>query len=423
MRDTLHCFNRRWGWILLCAVFAYAGGVLAQETTDEPSEDDFVGSDICAECHEEKFEEILPSKHGQTADLRTPFANRGCETCHGAGAEHAMSEGEERGHLVVYGPKSGVPHDVQNGRCLGCHQDTRRMHWQSSAHASADLTCTNCHRIHQPDGVLRKSTESAVCTTCHWKVRADLHKAFAHPVMDDLMTCTDCHNPHGSAGPRSLKALTVNQACYTCHAEKRGPFLWEHEPVTDDCINCHQPHGSNNPALLTRRAPFLCQQCHQASRGGHWNNLLAFNLAGGGGGGSGSGGGGSGSGGSGSGNWSVPECRAVVARVAAGSGGGGSGSGGSGSGSGGSGGGGAGGSGSGSGSGAGTGGGGSGSGSGAGAGGGSGAVASALSFAAAPRAAGAGGRGLASRIVGRNCMNCHSQVHGSNHPSGYALQR
>ena len=41
----------------------------------------FVGADICSECHEEKFEQILPSRHAQMNDLRTPFAKRGCETC------------------------------------------------------------------------------------------------------------------------------------------------------------------------------------------------------------------------------------------------------------------------------------------------------------------------------------------------------
>ncbi|MCZ2441231.1 MAG: cytochrome C, partial [Burkholderiales bacterium] len=27
------------------------------------------------------------------------------------------------------------------------------------------------------------------------------------------------------------------------------------------------------------------------------------------------------------------------------------------------------------------------------------------------------------RIVGRTCQNCHSQIHGSNHPAGARLQR
>jgi len=60
----------------------------------------------------------------------------------------------------------------------------------------------------------------------------------------------------------------VNDNCYSCHAEKRGPFLWEHAPVREDCSICHEPHGSNNPTLLKTRMPQLCQQCHIAG-GGH----------------------------------------------------------------------------------------------------------------------------------------------------------
>ena len=31
-----------------------------------------------------------------------------------------------------------------------------------------------------------------------------------------------------------------NETCYQCHAEKRGPFLWEHQPARDDCLDL--PH-------------------------------------------------------------------------------------------------------------------------------------------------------------------------------------
>jgi DmsE family decaheme c-type cytochrome len=54
----------------------------------------------------------------------------------------------------------------------------------------------------------------------------------------------------------------VNEVCFTCHAEKRGPFLFEHAPVRDSCVNCHTPHGSNHEKLLVTARPLLCQQCH-----------------------------------------------------------------------------------------------------------------------------------------------------------------
>jgi len=76
------------------------------------------------------------------------------------------------------------------------------------------------------------------------------------------VSCSDCHNPHGSTGPKQLVKGTVNETCYTCHTEKRGPFLWEHQPVREDCTICHEPHGSVHSSLLKVRGPWLCQQCH-----------------------------------------------------------------------------------------------------------------------------------------------------------------
>ena len=76
------------------------------------------------------------------------------------------------------------------------------------------------------------------------------------------MACTDCHSPHGDTIGTELVRETINETCDLCHAEKRGPYLWEHAPVAEDCTICHSPHGSNQPALLAKRAPLLCQDCH-----------------------------------------------------------------------------------------------------------------------------------------------------------------
>jgi DmsE family decaheme c-type cytochrome len=82
------------------------------------------------------------------------------------------------------------------------------------------------------------------------------------------MDCTGCHNPHGST-PSLLTKNTLNETCYSCHAEKRGPFVWEHAPARETCANCHTPHGSNQRNLLAGKDPFLCLGCH--SYGGHIN--------------------------------------------------------------------------------------------------------------------------------------------------------
>jgi DmsE family decaheme c-type cytochrome len=101
---------------------------------------------------------------------------------------------------------------------------------------------------------------------CHKDVRAETWKNSHHPIREGKMDCADCHNPHGSATPKMIRAASVNDQCYTCHTEKRGPFLWEHPPVRENCVTCHAPHGSNHIRLQRTSVPYLCQQCHANTR-------------------------------------------------------------------------------------------------------------------------------------------------------------
>ncbi len=88
------------------------------------------------------------------------------------------------------------------------------------------------------------------------------------------MICSDCHNPHGSAGPKLVKRDPVLGTYFKSHAEKRGPFIWNHQPVTENCALCHNPHGTNGANLLKLRPPMLCQQCHEPT--GHRGSVPTF---------------------------------------------------------------------------------------------------------------------------------------------------
>ncbi|UCH72842.1 MAG: DmsE family decaheme c-type cytochrome [Rhodospirillales bacterium] len=224
-----------------------------------------VGSDVCLECHNEAPTNlILHTPHAQTADNRTPFARGGCETCHGPGAAHADNPDVAIG--VSYGPRSSNPAAEQSGVCLGCHQSGDRMNWHMSKHEAADRPCSSCHNVHaRKDPMLQKASQIKVCVACHTEQRAGLVKRSRHPMREGIIACSDCHNPHGSFSSEGLVKASVNETCFGCHAEKRGPFLWEHQPVAEDCSICHNPHGTTQPKLLKARGPFLCQTCHQAS--------------------------------------------------------------------------------------------------------------------------------------------------------------
>jgi DmsE family decaheme c-type cytochrome len=230
------------------------------------------------ECHnKEPVTFILQTPHAVKGDQRTPFAQHQCETCHGPSPEHVEESGKPVS-IVFKGPKAS-PAAERNAKCLSCHEAGLRTHWAGSQHESRGVACNDCHNIHAPDQkVLRKATQADVCFTCHKTQRAQTRRVSSHPLAQvslastAKMACSDCHNPHGSSGPKLLAKNSVNETCYTCHAEKRGPFLWEHAPVADDCTNCHTPHGSSNAPLLKARAPWLCQDCHSGDHGAQVNS-------------------------------------------------------------------------------------------------------------------------------------------------------
>ena len=239
----------------------------SQEGTGEPLKWAPDGAKTCLKCHDDpEVTGILHRAHGQTGDSRTPFAARQCETCHGPSPQHieTPAPGEKRKPpTIVFGMNSPTPVAKQNAVCLGCHENKERMHWRGSTHQFAGLSCATCHNPHKAKFPLETSEgQQKVCFKCHTEIRTEISKRSHHPIREGLVKCSDCHNPHGSYTRDLLKEATVNQTCYQCHEDKRGPFLWEHEPVREDCTICHTPHGSSQVTLLRTRGPWLCQQCH-----------------------------------------------------------------------------------------------------------------------------------------------------------------
>jgi DmsE family decaheme c-type cytochrome len=232
------------------------------------------GVGACTECHDQaKILAILKSPHGVKGDARTPLAHgETCETCHGPGAAHAGDPDNAR-ISIAFGQSH--PIQPQNEKCLSCHQGGSRIHWKGSEHEQHDIACAACHTVHAiEDPVLvrdvdpttiAKHDQTERCYTCHPDIRAQANRMSTHPIREGRVLCSDCHNPHGSTTDHLLAQETVNETCYECHAEKRGPFLWEHQPARDDCTTCHTPHGSTHKNLLVARGPWLCQQCHLAS--------------------------------------------------------------------------------------------------------------------------------------------------------------
>jgi DmsE family decaheme c-type cytochrome len=282
--DTMK-FLRYAGILLaLSGAIGFATTAHAAREQDPKAKDLILKGDAkCTGCHDEA-DEPLPTmldlhpgvlrigktKHGTQADGRTPT----CTNCHGESLDHLNYKGKDKPPKPdrVFTKGTTTPASQRNEGCLSCHQkDSARHLWAGSSHELRDVACTDCHQMHtQNDKVRNKRSQAEVCFTCHKEQRTQVNKPSHHPVLEGKVVCSDCHNVHGSAGPKLVKRDTVNDTCYQCHMEKRGPFVHSHEPVSEDCSNCHNPHGTTSESLLKMRPPMLCHQCHTP----HGGNVL-----------------------------------------------------------------------------------------------------------------------------------------------------
>jgi DmsE family decaheme c-type cytochrome len=225
----------------------------------------YVGSEECKSCHEEEFKAYRTSPHFQTTlDTHRGPAWQGCEACHGPGKEHIESDGEVSKIFSFTKVKS----EEASRQCLDCHQlGEDHSNFLRSEHQKQGIGCIDCHSAHKPttsEGLL-KNTQPQLCYGCHLEAKADFMKPYHHRVNEGLVGCSDCHNPHGGFLTKQLRSTAAQDAgCFKCHAEKAGPFVFEHVPVkTEGCVSCHTPHGSSNPRLLRRaNVNLLCLECH-----------------------------------------------------------------------------------------------------------------------------------------------------------------
>ena len=255
--------------LLLAQVAAGTGG--------QQGSSGYVGSAACKTCHADIWLNFYRNPHYKSvASGKEPPERTGCEGCHGPA----------KAHVEARGGKATIPHAFSLMKpaavladCLGCHaKDLGKVNIRRSVHTTSDVVCTSCHSIHRsptPKFLLAKK-QADLCYGCHDAVRAQFSMPSKHRVNEGFMQCSDCHNPHGVFAadwrmkdrPRMVEqALFNEEACLKCHADKRGPFAFEHAPLrVEGCETCHFPHGSTNTRLLRRPVAFtLCLECHNGA--------------------------------------------------------------------------------------------------------------------------------------------------------------
>lgn len=229
----------------------------------------YVGTETCAGCHEDVVNAFKKNRHHiLEINAKRGWTDRACESCHGPGEKHAESTSAED----IRNPLKLKPAEADLN-CLSCHrnQPTHIGRIQNNGHARTDVSCVSCHNVHkqgEESTSVRYRKAAGVnkqCASCHQDVWASFQRPHAHRLNEGAMSCTSCHNPHGSLLPKNQRSAFANDpSCFSCHADKRGPFVYEHAPVRNEpCSTCHEPHGSTNPRMLTRHeVANQCLECH-----------------------------------------------------------------------------------------------------------------------------------------------------------------
>lgn len=223
----------------------------------------------CVDCHEAQVKGFASNPHARSHGVKaTADPEEFCANCHGDGTKHAQNDGDPK--LIQ------AFHGLQGAElCISFHEksDTHGSFTLGFHANSAAVNCLSCHQVHAtgPRGEhLLAKDPGALCQTCHAGASASFrNKPYTHRLDRGGMTCVDCHDPHDRKGQPVKLTRDGELACLTCHAEKRGPFVFDHVTGSaGDCRSCHQPHGSNNPKqLLWARVDQLCLSCHAQTGG------------------------------------------------------------------------------------------------------------------------------------------------------------
>ncbi len=167
--------------------------------------------------------------------------------------------------LAIAKTPHGVRADARTPTCTSCHGE-------SSEHVHP----THSGPRPKPDRVFGKTSQTPVdtrnqaCLTCHQNGAMTSHWAGSTHQVENV-ACTSCHKVHAAHDP-VLEKRTQPQVCFTCHKEQRGQINRpSHHPIPEGkmaCSDCHNPMGSVGPHLLKRATVNdTCYTCHMEKRG------------------------------------------------------------------------------------------------------------------------------------------------------------
>ena len=269
----------------------------------------------CVDCHQGFKPTAIP--HARTIK---PVQ---CQACHDTGtyekSVHAAALGDSgcsdchgnHNILSAKNPESRVHRDHIVSTCGKCHK-TEDDHYSRSKHGTALAggakgapSCVDCHGAHpivpiaDPESVLHKTKEPAVCLRCHLddaRVRQQVgiaagfiadYQESIHGVTlarGDMKapSCSSCHGAHdmalGSSQSSLVSKFKIPDTCGKCHGEIvktyyesiHGTALKAGNQGAPNCTDCHGEHQILAPTDPRSRvagknvSARVCAVCHSS---------------------------------------------------------------------------------------------------------------------------------------------------------------
>ena len=188
----------------------------------------------CLRCHASQAAASLKDARNHYASA--PFAAGGiaCGACHGDGTAHAASGGKVP--MIQINKLEPVRRD---SICLSCHLEGQvavvRAGKQLIDFAPGDNLFDYALFF-----VRSGETGLGERATSQWEA---LLKSACKQKSGDRMTCTTCHDPHGSPSAAQRVAF-YRERCLRCHSEPE--FATNHHQENPDCTACHMARPASS---------------------------------------------------------------------------------------------------------------------------------------------------------------------------------